>query len=87
MHFVLTLGVDGVGSPEDHEAFLGIGKAVPILACRAYFLGCCLFAVSFFRRAGLSEKTFEELVVFVMVFDGVGVVGAWAIHELVEVVR
>ena len=28
---------------------------------------------------------FEELAV--QVFDGVGVVGAWAIHELVEVVR
>jgi len=30
---------------------------------------------------------FEELVVLVEVFDGVGVVGAWAIHEFVEVVR
>ena len=30
---------------------------------------------------------FEELTVLVEVFDGVGVVGAWAIHELVEVVR
>jgi len=29
---------------------------------------------------------FEELAVLVEVFDGVGVVGAWAIHELVEVV-
>ena len=30
---------------------------------------------------------FEELVVLVEVFDGAGVVGAWATHELVEVVR
>ena len=30
---------------------------------------------------------FEELAVLVEVFDGVGMVGAWAIHELVEVVR
>jgi hypothetical protein len=30
---------------------------------------------------------FEELTVLVEVFDGVGVVGAWAIHELVEVVK
>ena len=30
---------------------------------------------------------FEELVVLIKVFDGVGVVGAWAVHELVEVVR
>ena len=30
---------------------------------------------------------FEKLAVLVEVFDGVGMVGAWAIHELVEVVR
>ena len=30
---------------------------------------------------------FEELVVLVEVFDGVGMVRAWAIHEHVEVVR
>jgi hypothetical protein len=29
---------------------------------------------------------FEELTVLVEVFDGVGVVGAWALHELVEAV-
>ena len=29
----------------------------------------------------------EELAVLVEVFDGVGVVGAWAIHEFVEVIR
>ena len=48
VHFVLALGVDGVGSPEDHEAFLRIGKVVPFLARRASFLGCCLLALSFF---------------------------------------
>ena len=37
--------------------------------------------------ADLSQKALEELVVLVEVFDGVGVVGAWALHELVEVVR
>ena len=30
---------------------------------------------------------FEELAVLVEVFDGVGVVGAWALHELMEVAR
>ena len=30
---------------------------------------------------------FEELIVLVEVLDGVGVVGAWTLHELVEVVR
>ena len=30
---------------------------------------------------------FEELALLVEVFDGVGMVGAWTIHEFVEVVR
>ena len=72
---------------EDHEAFLRIGKAIPILARHASFLGCCLFVISFFRPTGQSKETFEELTVLVEVFDGVGMVGAWAVHELVEVVR
>ena len=53
-HFVLALGVDGIGSPKDHDAFLGVGKAVPILARCASFLGRCLLALSFFRPTGLS---------------------------------
>ena len=35
----------------------------------------------------LSKETFEELTLLVEVFDRVGVVGAWTIHEFVEVVR
>ena len=81
---MLTLGADGVGSLKDHDAFLRVGEAVPILVYRASFLGCHLFAVSFFQPTGLSQETFEDLVVLVEVFDGVGMVGAWAIHELVR---
>ena len=84
---MLAFGLDGVRSAEDHDAFLRVGETVSIVARRASFLGCCLLAFSFFRPAGLSQETFEELAVLVEVFDGVGVVGAWAIHELVEVVR
>ena len=73
--------------PKDHEAFLRIRKANPILARRASFLGCYLLALSFFCPSGLLREALEELVVLVEVFDGVGVVGAWTIHELVEVVR
>ena len=58
MHIVLAFGLDGVGSTEDHDAFLKVGEAVSVLARRASFLGCCLFVVSFFQRAGLSEETF-----------------------------
>ena len=86
MHFVLALGADGVGSPKDHDAFLRVREVVPVLACCASFLGCRLFAVSFFRPIGLLQKTFEELAILVEVFDGVGVVGARAIHELIKVV-
>ena len=35
----------------------------------------------------MSQKALEELAVLVEVFDGVVVVGAWALHELVEVAR
>ena len=77
----------GVGSAEDHDAFLRVGEAVFVLARCTSFLGCRLFAVSFFQPADLSWETFEELIVLVEVFDGVGVVGAWAIYEFVEVVR
>ena len=86
-HFVLALGVDGIGSPEDHEAFLGIRKVIPILARHASFLGHRLLALSFFWSTGLSQKALEEFVVLVEVLDGVGVVGAWALHELIEVVQ
>ena len=84
---MLALGADGVISPEEHDAFLRVGEAVPILARHASFLGCRLFVVSFFWPTSLSQEMFEELVVLVEVFDGVDVVGAWTIHELVEVVR
>ena len=83
---MLSLGPDGVGSAEDHDAFISVGETISILACCTSFLGCRLFAVSLLWPTGLSEETFEELVVFVEVFDRVGMVGACAIHELVEVV-
>ena len=83
---MLAFGVDDIGSPEDHDAFLGVREAVPILARHASFLGRCLLALSFFWSTGLSQKVLEEFIVLVEVLDGVGVVGAWAFYELVEVV-
>ena len=47
----------------------------------------CLLALLFLRLAGPSQKALEELIVFVEVLNGVGVVGAWTLHELVEVVE
>ena len=83
---VLALGVDGVGSPKDHEAFLEVGEAVFILARRASFLGCLLLAYPFLWLGGLPQEALEVLVVLVEMFDGIGMVGAWTLHELVEVV-
>ena len=34
----------------------------------------------------MPQKALEELAVLVEVLDGVGMVGAWAIHELVKVI-
>ena len=83
---MLALGVDGVGSPKDHEALLEVREAIIIFARHASFLGRCLLALSFLWPASLSQKELEELIVLVEMLDGVGVVGAWTLHELVEVV-
>ena len=84
---MLSLGPDGVGSTKDHDTFVSVGEVIRVFAYRTSLLGCCLFAVSLLWPAGLSEETFEELTLLVGVFDRVGVVGAWSIHEFVEVVR
>ena len=81
-----ALGVDGVGSPKDHEAFLRVVEAIIILARRAFFLGHLLLAFPFLWLVGLPQEALKELVVLVEVLDGVGVVSAWTLHELVEVV-
>ena len=44
---MLALGVDGVGSPKDHEAFLRVGEAVIILNRHASFLGRLFLALPF----------------------------------------
>ena len=54
VYLVLALGPDGVGSAEDHDAFLRVGEAVFVLARHASFLGYRLFATSFFWPVGLS---------------------------------
>ena len=84
---MLALGPDDIRSAKDHDAYLRVEETVSVLARHASFLGCCLFTVSFFRPTSLAKETFEELAVLIEVFDGVGVVGARAIHEFVEVVR
>ena len=83
---MLALGVDGAGSPKDHEAFLKVGEAVIILARCASFPGLLHLAFLFLWLTGVLQKTLEELIVLIEVADRVGVVGAWTLHELVEVV-
>ena len=53
-HLVLAFGLDGIGSAQDHDAFLRVGETASVLAHHASFLGCCLFAIPFFWPAGLS---------------------------------
>jgi len=78
---------DGIGSPKDHEAFLGVGEAIIILAHHAFILGRLLLALPFLWLVGLPQEVLKELTFLVEVLDGVGVVGARVLHELVEVVR
>ena len=58
-----------------------------MLARYAPFLGRCFFAFFFLRPTGLKQKPLEELAVLVEVFDRVVMVGAWALHEPMEVAR
>ena len=60
---------------------------VRILVRYAPFLGRCFFAFFFLWPDSLPQKTFEELAVLVEVFDVVVMVGARALHELVEVAQ
>ena len=69
-NLVLSLGPDGIGSTEEHDAFVNVGETVPVLACHASFLDRRILAVYLLWPTGLSEETFEELVVLVEVFDG-----------------
>ena len=46
-YLVLALGVDSVGSPKDHETFLGGREAIIILARYSSFLGLLLLAFPF----------------------------------------
>ena len=53
-YLVLVLGPNDVGSTEDHDAFISVGETISVLARRASFLGCRLFAIPFFRTIALS---------------------------------
>ena len=67
---MLALGVDGIVSPKDQEAFLRVMEAIIILARHASFLGHLLLAFPFLWLGGLPQEVLEELVVLVEVFDG-----------------
>ena len=58
-----------------------------MLAHYAPFFGCCLFTFFFPWPASLPQQALEELVVLVEMIDGIVVVGAWALHELMKVAR
>ena len=61
----------------------GLGKSSSSLPPMPPFLAASSLP---FPSFGLPQKALEELVVLVDVLDGVGMVGAWTLHELVEVV-
>ena len=86
-YLMLEFGPDGVRPAEDHDALFRFRETIPILACHATPPNCRLLAVPLLWRAGLSEEMFEELALLVEVFDRIGMIGAWTIHEFVEVVR
>ena len=58
-----------------------------ILVRCAPFFGRCLLAFFFLWPAGLPQQAPEELAVLVEMVDGIVVVGARALHEIMEVAR
>jgi len=72
--------------PPKIKAFLRVREAIFILACRASFRGHLILAFLFLWLGSLPQEALEELIVLVEVFDGIGVIGAWTLHELVKVV-
>ena len=62
-------------------------SVVRILARYAPFLGRCFFAFFFLWPTSLPQKALEEQAVLIEVFYGVVIVGARALHDLMEVAR
>ena len=62
-------------------------SVVWILARCAPFFYCCFFAFFIPWLANLPQQALQELAVLVEMVDGIVVVGAQALHELVKVVR
>jgi len=69
------------------QASSRIASVVWILARCAPTFGCYFLAFFFPWPASLPQQALEELAVLVEVLDGVVVVGAWALHEIVEVAQ
>ena len=80
---VVVVVLQSVGVWSDHFNL----SVVQILARYAPFLGRCFFAFFFPWPTSLPQQALEELAVLVEVFDEVVVVGAWALHEIVEVAQ
>jgi len=62
-------------------------SVVWILARCAPFFDRCFLAFFSLWPVSLPQQALEELAILVEVFDGVVVVGAWVLHELMEVAR
>jgi hypothetical protein len=64
----------------------GSGKLPPSLAGATLIFGRLLVAVPSLALARMSQLALDELAVLELVLDGVTVISAWLLHELLEVV-
>jgi hypothetical protein len=83
---VLTLGAVILRTFKDHKAAVRVGEGVPVLGRRSLLLGHLLVAVPALALAGLTKYLLEELAILELVLDGVAVVGAPLLQELLEMV-
>jgi hypothetical protein len=83
---VLVLGAVVLRTSKDHEVAVRIGEGVLILGCHSLLLGHLLVAVPALAPTGLTQHPLKELAILELVLEGVAMVGAWLLQELLEMV-
>jgi hypothetical protein len=83
---VLSLGAIVLRTSKDHEAAVRVKEGVPVLGRHSLLLGHLLVAVPTLALARLTQHALEKFVVLKLMLDGVVVVGARLLQELLEVV-
>jgi hypothetical protein len=86
LDLVLALGAVILRTSKDHEAAVWVREGVPVLSRRSLLLGRFLVMVPAIALAGLIQHPLEEFTILELVLEGVAVVGARLLQELLKMV-